>query len=327
MAERKHHIVPKTYLRRFADGNEKLALRHRDGDAYATPAQTSISKACREGGFYNVGADNDDEDGESLENYFADLEGVCRPLLDRLAAGDLSLSDRQRMHVAFYVAMQWSRGWDARILAAQVVQGFARSSAFSTAMNMILDREEVAHRQLDEATMRHMALSWADGVRAHPGRAVEVAYPLHLGTQVAEYMFTRTWRILRFDRPCLLIGDSPVAVSPMPDGRNAGVAIAPAIWFPLARDRALAMTLRGDEKVVDSGMRRAADINQIIVNQSEKAIFAHPDDREWFSVHQPTWRRQFIDGTVGGPQTSSSGDLLQQFRIEQVLQPIATQGR
>ena len=93
---------------------------------------------------------------------------------------------------------------------------------------------------------------------------------------VAPTLLTRRWRLLRYDRPCLLTGDEPLAVPLKP---GTGVGNATVLWFPLDRRHALELSLRGSEGVVQAPLSKARKINALVASGSEKWLFHHPDDR------------------------------------------------
>lgn len=92
----------------------------------------------------------------------------------------------------------------------------------------------------------------------------------------------RTWRLLEFKEPCLITGDEPLLFEPL--DHSEGAIPSPsrgAMWMPLGRQHALALTDGGREGRVGSSLVRARRLNSLAAERAERWIVCHPDDAQF----------------------------------------------
>jgi Protein of unknown function (DUF4238) len=112
------HIVPQLLLKRFAsEPSQHGKLRELDRADLHSWHPTTVRKACREGGYYQIEAEDLEEwareghDPEIAEKALGRVEGEAGALVDGLIAGKLPRTDADRLHLALFVAVQMTRGW------------------------------------------------------------------------------------------------------------------------------------------------------------------------------------------------------------------------
>lgn len=286
----RHHTVPQMYLRRFSDDREQVLLVSRDDLTHRH--RSGVVRACREASYYTVPEDDLEEyareghDVEMVEQTLSDIEGTANLRIQELLRGSCPPpSDEVRFRLSLFFAIQMTRGTFFRRAMNQMSDLLAPAWLANEFSEDEVRRRLAALRgepptdeQVREA--RDLLLG-PNGPRPQWRQGHYVQESLRVALHLQQYLFLRTWRLLKFDQPCLITSDEPVAVlagdGPMP----LGPANSPAIWVPLDRQHALAMTLRGAEGVVRAGVIRARQINQMVADQAERWILCHADDVEW----------------------------------------------
>lgn len=123
---RKHHVVPASYLSRWAAAGMLQVTDLMTGDS----RPMSPDKAARITDFYRVEAqelDAHDYPPLLIENLLGHIEGRARPSFDALLAeGVQRLSDKARLDIAMFMGYQYLRGQRARQFAQQAAESMFR---------------------------------------------------------------------------------------------------------------------------------------------------------------------------------------------------------
>jgi Protein of unknown function (DUF4238) len=300
------------YLRRFADRSDQIVLASREDPS--KQHRSSVVRACREGEYYAIPTEDLEEsarpghDPEGVERLLSEIEGTANLRLAELLDGGCPPTPEVRFRLSLFFALQMARGEAFRRTMNELANALAPSwldGEFSEA-NI---RRRLAERG-EEGTQDFVndvraLVTGPNGPRPEWRQGNYVQQSLAVGLQFQEHLFTRTWRVLEFDTPSLITSDQPVAVLAGDGPLPMGPADASAIWVPLDRQHALAMTLTGSEGVVRSGNTRARRINQMVADQAERWIICHPDDialiPETLGPHTE-WRDETVGSYVGGDE-------------------------
>jgi hypothetical protein len=279
----RHHLVPQTYLRRFANEKKYLVMVPRDD--ITTPRSVTVNNACNQAGFYEIPTDDlevearEGHDPEQVESILAVIENESKQYIDEILNGVFPPSPESRFRLSMYVAFQITRGWGFRRkmdeVAELVAPYYVEMHASPERIRGILRRQGRPHGPTDVDNMI-ARLVGPDGLRPVLRQGHYVQNMLELAMNLLPLLYQRVWRLLDFREPMLLTSDEPVAVRR--SGDAGGIADSRAIWFPLDRQHALAFTQGGIEGIVPSARTRANQINSIIANQAHRWIFHHPDD-------------------------------------------------
>ena len=156
-----------------------------------------------------------------------------------------------------------------------VAPHYVEMQASPERVRSILRRHGRPHEPADVTDMI-TRLVGPNGLRPDLRQGHYVQNMLSLAMEMLPFFYGRVWRLLDFGQPLLLTSDEPVAVSRSED--SGGIAQSRAIWFPLDRQHALALTRTGIESIVPSKQTRANQINSIVATQAHRWIFHHPAD-------------------------------------------------
>jgi hypothetical protein len=291
-SSKKHHYVPKLYLRQFATGADQITTVRLPGDVRYT---SSVTDTGSENRFHTIPQNT--ANPEALEDAFSDLEDAAAPVLRSIESGTWPLSLDDRVTVGAFVTIQALRVPEQRRLMK----------------SLQADMVEREKRQVTE----HGAAQWfADhGVRVDDERAreewqrvidgdeplvtIDAAYHAEqIATHadaVLPHLLARRWNLVRFDTPSLLTSDAPVSLHDASDGRPGrwGLLNAPTITVPLSRTTALLLAdpvqararieveaaAHGKFDSVAAGKAKdARHLNERTAHNAAQALFHHPDD-------------------------------------------------
>ena len=244
---RKHHLVPASYLRRWADPSGRIRQVMVNE---ATDHVTSAEKAARETDYYRLEADEVDPDELPpllMETLLGYVESAAAPILDVLTSGTPNLAPDQAAMLGWFIGLQMTRGHayrrEAQALAHQtfVVQ-YAGATDRQLRRRIADNGQEPTDAAVAEA--RDFLDRVANGdiiIERHPasvvGEAGLIAYDL------GAYLFDRTWVVIETP-PVMITTDEPVVRIPGPGQERAlrgGVGNAAVIMVPLSPRHALAM--------------------------------------------------------------------------------------
>lgn len=312
---KRHHFVPQGYLRGFANANGRITAVPLD---HSRPSfTTSVKNVAAINNFHTV---PEVAEPDSFEKVLSGIEGDAFNIVHRIENGDLPLSEQDRTTLSFYLALQVVRGPDtrktiehlkAKMIRLEVGAGGRENVRRWIKANMGFDAtEEQAQRVWDEATQP-----------GGPPITIRTGYHIKHAIDTAEhltnYLLTRPWTIVRFDRRSLITCDAPVGLIRNPrDDSSPGIGFATAwgITVPLGRKIGLLMS---DPMVVidelnlddtDIQKMRAAVVsgradrvqagttalerlfNEHTAGGAREYIFCHPDDVKFIpaNLHEPT---------------------------------------
>lgn len=294
----RHHILPQMILRRFATTKELITMHSREG--IRSPFQLAVRKACSEVGFYEIpkadvaDCHQEGHEPEIVESVLSGIEGAANAIITEILDGSFPISGEKRFRLAFYLALQMSRGWSFRESINQTAQNILILHLEATMTDEWLadsiqkDGGRPSQRSIEDRRREILR----NPPRIEVGKSTAIQQSLDVGmNELLPHIYLRSWRILKFKDPCLLTSDNPFGYWAPIDRRKDGpfgVGDAPAVFFPLDRSTALSMTLRrAEEQIVPSGQTRARQINYCVAVEAEKWIMHHPADAPLNGIEMP----------------------------------------
>lgn len=283
-APRKHHLIPKSYLRRWEESG-KIRVTHVD---QKKSHLASPGTAARETDYYRL--ESSDVDPEVVppllfEKMLGEMEGTSVEIIDALIEhGPNSLSPQQKAEFSLFLAFQITRGHSFRVANRLMVGDFFKLKyenvttegvrQFLTDAGMPSDTADV------EAAYAAMKEVSSGDVVIQPQDASIVAESGALAVQIGEHLFARKWH--KFTTvPILITCDEPVVSlgGPSTDRRErAGAATAGIIFFPLNPSNLLVMFHPGFHPWGPPELDRTetAEINREIMAATSRWAFERP---------------------------------------------------
>ena len=288
---RRHHLLPRFYLRSFADRDERITVIPRQAEQGPTkPHTTGIVNVLVERDFYTITDEHGGPDF-ALEHAFSVLESRAAEALRVLLEEGLVLSDRLRSAWSEFMAFQVTRGRQFRKSFADFVdrsnKGILRTLA-AQAPDEYFERisaELVAQGKepLGEITPE-VRKKWADGERftVVPSQEHTIEMSMVAIDELTIIFFQMAWKLVRFAAPCLFTSDHPVLYWREPDRLSPFMGIGPAtaneIRIPLSPSAVLVLT-HPYEIDEDGDAEHQGD--QAIARCLNRNVLAWPANKQW----------------------------------------------
>ncbi|WP_077487837.1 DUF4238 domain-containing protein [Sinomonas mesophila] len=301
---KRHHTVPKFYLNGFgsADNTPQLgAVRLSDAKRLVIPTTHATVRT----NFYAL--PGHPEGADVFEKELSRMEGDASAIIRKAVTGTWPLPREDREILGTFLALQFRRGPDARMLMDQMY-GKALSQVISqmgvdgVRATLAQSGKHVGDDVLDRLVQQ---ASESEGLTMKTAPAEHILHILELVPRLVPYFIGRPWILIRFNRRKLLTCDTPVALvrDLKLDGVFTGVGVATAwgISLPLARDVGLllgnpqplfeeaagqtALTELWDQIVAGGHDREMAGttkmarlLNSHTIANARNWVFHHPDD-------------------------------------------------
>lgn len=282
--KRRHHTVPKFYLRQFADDRDQLIRVALPGDKRHP---VSVLNATVEKDFYLAELD----DGtlvDDPENALVDIETAgANAIRAIVSGGEWPLRPENRAAISLWAALQILRTPAARQIGSEVANVAFKRVILSLGRNGFRERlkkmpgyDMLTGQEVDDLWVN---LTDSYGYLVTPSRNQFFHSIADLLEDMDRALFEREWRLVRFEESGLLTSDNPVAKVPgrkYPSVEGVGYARVAAVMVPISRRTLLIMGSRGfyDRPARVGGGIEARYANQLTANNAWKAVFHHPDD-------------------------------------------------
>ncbi len=281
---RKHHIVPESYLRRWAE-NGQIRVTEIDG---CRTYLTSSKRAAKITDYYRV--ESDDIDPELVppllfEVFFSDVERAGKESIDvLLGLSGATLDADSRSSLARYIALQCTRGQSYRSQSRKLANDIFRlqyDGMTEDGIRALLSRRGMEWDEDVVREIRQQVEEVENGTLfVSPQDAAVVGEAVRSAEWMAEYLYVRDWVVYRTP-PVLLTCDEPVILiggPGQPRAERPGVATAGVVIFPLAPDAVLVMFRRD---LAPSGAHEldhaeTAEVNLEILANSSRWAFERP---------------------------------------------------
>lgn len=272
-----HHVVPRFFLRRFADDEDRVTVAHRDQPSRTFTA--NIAKVLVAKKFYDCPIDGA-PNVWWLESLLSDLERVAKPALDRIDAGIFPPEGNDREVLRTFVAACLVRGHRVRDMLPH---------AWKANLDSPFRSREELRTLFRQAGLQEPSDSEADRIIADSHEAAKTRPPIpdHAGAQVTPvltdgvsmHLQSRTWHLLRFPEPVLLTGDAPVALNHRILRRDTPLGInSDEIFMPIDPQHAVFLLnyRNGDGTVAEGTLELAQKMNFTVASQCVRWIVYHP---------------------------------------------------
>lgn len=296
---RKHHVVPNSYLRRWAGTSGQVQVT--DLETRKTFPSSPVN-AARVTDFYRV--DSPDLDPVEMppafvENMLSIIEGRAVPALDNLLAKGVSgLTGQDRGDIATFLGFQAARGQQTR----NMITGMAADmSPYMHSADMTMDgikaqleTNGVPFSEEVLAEFREFQEGLKDGsIVMLPQQAVLVGMPMSIGVEIAEVLFSRHWVLFRTSAVLLTCDEPvvPIGGPGRPRTQRSGMGTAPVVVFPVAPDAMLAMFLSapGPTQRAPLNLVDLAELNREITAAASRWAIDRKGRKTALAFDIPAW--------------------------------------
>ena len=279
---RRHHIVPKSHLRRFADGRDRVKVVDRNDPAKSFI--TNIGNVTVETDFYAISAG--DDLSQEFEKGLATLDQDGAEAVGRMLDGAFPPVGDDRERIALFIAAQWLRGWDAREVVDVITGGLVKQRLVNTTRESI--REFIRaqeHREPTSEEVERLITFARDPTKyeidVNPREHLRQILQMLL--RLTEIAHARTWQLLRASADSsFLTSDAPVALwAPEKSGTvGVGFGSADELVVALSRQHALLLVWNdpSGELVREISASLVEVVNRRTAESGRRQIIHHPDD-------------------------------------------------
>jgi hypothetical protein len=313
-----HHVVPRFYLKGFADDKAMIFRRPLVTSASSPARSIGIGDAMVRKDFYRVEAEGTDPD--IFENALGAVESETAPAFDRLITetSPMSLEDRHRL--AVWIALQYLRSEATRRLGEEIYRATTKLEVSIFTPGQMRDRlglpADIPDQLIEE--MRASMLLTADTFKVDHRRHLNmIAENLRGATRLV--LFRNPWIVVRYSRRALATSDTPVVLVPRPsdlaNGLGTGIGTAAELFVPISRRVGLAIGElpdpvlgRAPQNYEKSGNTKTALwMNNETARNARRVIFHHPADSPLDGLAIPSSQRE------SEVDTSSIDDLIRAY--------------
>lgn len=280
---KRHHFLPKFYLRRFADHKRRIRRYERGSKK---PIVMSVINAAVETGFYTITEESGTQ-SQKVEALLSRIEQDAAAAVERLLKGHFPPSPADRESLALFIAFQIMRTPEQRHEYELMVD---------YAQKLLLENwtADYARQRLSEAGLEPTDEAVADvmDVVENPDKFRFVPHPnehillmLSIATAaLAPVILDKSWLLGHCRNGTFVTSDHPIAYYRTPAEQNrllgVGLTNAEEVYYPLGRYHVLMLVPPGtlSEIVMPLTREHALFVNWLVASSSYRWVFQHPDD-------------------------------------------------
>jgi hypothetical protein len=281
----RHHFVPQLYLRPFADPASRQGELWRYGPGFAPQLKAPKSIAW-ESKFYDVSGELPEEDND-VEDWFAEIETIAAPHLEKLRQGSLDLDPQERAELGTFISLLSTRTRAHREFVNTLVSKMHVLAVMKTLETEggleDLIEEVAAHdgERLDPAVVRQALQAVVDGsVRIEQTSKAWTIKEIFENAKALDALVSEMdWNLLKApaDTP-FLTSDNPVIVFDPNRGSNPK-GYKPSkntqLHFPISPSYLLVGDFSGrNGLVVDVPAEMVAKFNENQILSANKEVYA-----------------------------------------------------
>jgi hypothetical protein len=306
---RRHHFIPRFFLKRFADASEQLAVIRLEDPA--NPRQQHVTDVAVWKDLYTHVDDNVGET-VAVERILAVIDANASQVFRAVDFGGLRFpaTNLHRGHLATWIAFLAVRDpYTRRVMEAQANLTLKLDLSLCRNREVATDRlRNYLSREPTQAEVSDLvdAANAVGELDFQPHQNDFIRMMLDSGQAMFPHVFRRKFTVMQFSEPGLVLCDRPLVLYVSPDRRRSdrgvGVANAEELWLPLDRRRVLVLHDHPelDEGVMELAMPFRDSFNQGVIANAVSEIYCHPDDIEVVRGAQLPDRDQPLLGLEGG---------------------------
>jgi hypothetical protein len=273
---KRHHLVPKFYLDRFAQGIKlRVVAREPPHRSYtASVCNTLVQKD-----FYSI--ETAEGWSSEAEDALAVVEADAARILRSFDEGRFPPSDKDRHSLSRYLSFQMLRTEEHRTALNQLEEHAAKMQFASLSDDDVRTRLIAAGEASTDADVAEAQLSLQalDKYRVVPHQNKSILLMFETVEQFIPHFEERGWWLVKFEQPALLSGDCPIYCDPGSNPRFpvAGVLSAESIVFPISSTRGLILGPKGEnDQAAKMHPEAAIHLNYGIAHSCFRSIVHSP---------------------------------------------------
>lgn len=313
---RKHHLVPASYLRRWAeDGKVRVTVV----DEHRTYV-TSPGTAARQTDFYRIehpAVDPYEMPPLLFETILSRVEETAHNVIDQLLEHrDVTKLDSENLYeFAWHLALSITRGRAFRAEQQAIANDFYKlqySRVTDEGIRALLEERGIDPSPQEVATNRQFFDDLQSGeVWVQPPLASSIAMSAQMAEPLAERLLQRRWLV--FDAPPILVTcDEPVVIvggPGWPRSERSGAQTAGVLMYPLGPSSLLVLFHPEMRPTGPPLLDRieVAEVNKELIAASSQWVFERPSRRTAMGLRVPLQPEQPLAREGPLPQAAEAG--------------------
>lgn len=284
---RRHHTVPRFYLRRFAKG-DKIAAIHRP--TARTFKMTTKDASVRKN-FYTVEGLGE-ERRYAVEQFLGRFEGDAAPALIRMTSpGGFPVSEQDRIAISAFLAFQIARGKKPRDTSEDALEHLGKMALAMSKPAPLVDllRSKLGHEPTQKEINEQVGMMDPSGLGLTIPRNDHIKNMLEAVPDIVPILANRNWQMIRFVARSVITSDLCLGIFL---GGAPDLTRAKHIYFPVDPRHVLLLSDSADGIVMDGKPEHAQGMNRLIASQAYEWIYHctthNPLDGINVKPHPPT---------------------------------------
>lgn len=300
---KRHHFVPRAYLRRFAQGDTVL-VRRRDSKIFPA-SSVNVAVEC---GFYEVPGP-EDRKSSRIEQLLAQVDGLAARVMRSIdQTGQPPDEDTEdRLALAVFLALQITRTPEQRerVLLPRRVGDYAGDREITKELVAeFLEHEQLGFRPSDNeasAAFDYISVALQEPDALTPEFAIDMM--VRSVEQLVPRLAAMNWTLEVDRKGHLITSDLPIVIWRSPTARDqyegVGVENAEELRFPLDPGKQLVLSKRGRAPTARINSQRALSCNADTAAACHRFIVGHPDRRSLLQAAPLAERRPILRFNTG----------------------------
>lgn len=289
-APKRHHQVPRVYIRRFSTSKGKIAVYDRYDRSHKRSFGRPVEKIAVENGFYDFQTSDGtvSKDAEKALERVEAAGKVAMDAIDHRPPGWSGPTEEERILLSIFIAVQAVRTREYRQAQEEMDDLWYR-------MQLDLNLADVDHRARflertngrppgrEELEFARLLSESIEDLRFRLDRREALMKMFKESEAVAPFIASRPWTLLETRKRAFVTSDRPVTLwrQRTEEDRHYGVGIitADAIYFPLDPYKVLVLGtgFDGGWHVDIPTTSEVRHINQEVAHWSQRWVLHHPD--------------------------------------------------
>ncbi len=273
------HLVPRCYLKRFADGHEQVKVYERDRNV--APYMAGISNVAAQRDFYMI--ETAQGTSQEIERRLSEIDGQSCDAFTRLGNDVWPLTDSDRDWLANFIALQVTRGTQFRDMQHRIANEGMQLLARAYGARPETVRALLGEKATDKAVNEAASFLREGRFTVTPSQTASVLGAMQAAAKLVQPIGMMRWHLLRAAVPSIITSDAPLTLwrepSELDDVVGIGVLTAEEIALPVDPWHVLILlpppgTDAGS--IIEATWLVVGGLNARTILGAQRQIYAHP---------------------------------------------------
>lgn len=272
---KKQHILPRSYLVRFADQEQVWVHNFQQRASYLN----NIKDAACIDDFYTVQTKNEQEDDRIESEFLAKIEGIGNPIIDKMINKMYIPRGKEKALFANYLAIMYARGIWFRQILQEVYEHFANDALEQLVTNEELFRKTMKGLKNETGIDYDLTFEQAKEVYENSETSVKMKRTYYVkqmmlyAAPLVNIFYKMNFNLIYaapLSQNKFITSDKPIAaITHDPIGKYITWIEDPeaVLYFPLSSWTCLMLDFKKEPQILSGRKNNVASINGLITNE------------------------------------------------------------